>query len=80
MLKSHKPLIGSGLVECKYNDDYMFVSVDTTNSMAPEKVMKSNLKYFIQNLKTDTIIKAISYEDLKRLITDKSLDVIGVTK
>ena len=80
MTKNHKMIIDSGLVDCKYNDYYMFVSVDTTNSAMPKKVPKSNLKYFMQNLKTDTIIKAISYEDLKRLIKDKSLDDIDITK
>ena len=80
MMKNNKMIIDSGLVDCKYNNDYMFVSVDTTYSNYPNKVKKNNLKYFVQNLKTDTIIKKISYTDLQKIIKEKSLHDIDITK
>jgi len=80
MMKNNKMIIDSGLVDCKYNDSYMIVSIDTTYSMNPRKVNKKHLEYFIQNLKTDTIIKKISYTDLQKIIKEKSLDDIDITK
>ncbi|MCG7281610.1 hypothetical protein MHJ94_09935 [Chryseobacterium taklimakanense] len=73
--------IDSGVVDVKYNDNYLLVSVDTTYSMNPEKTDKKNLKYFIHDLKKDTIIKKISFIDLqKRIKKDKSLEDIDITK
>lgn len=73
--------IDSGIVDVKYNNNYLLVSVDTTYSMNPEKTDKRNLKYFIHNLKKDTIIKKISFADLQKLIKkDKSLEDIDITK
>ena len=73
--------IDSGVVDVKYNDYYLLVSVDTTYSMNPEKTDKRNLKYFIHDLKKDTIIKKISFVDLqKRIKKDKSLGDIDITK
>ncbi|MBB6369654.1 hypothetical protein [Chryseobacterium shigense] len=80
MMKNNMMIIDSGLVDCKYNDVYMLVSVDTTYSMNPHKVNKKNLKYFIQDLKKDTIIKKISYSDLQKIIKQKSLEEIDITK
>jgi len=80
LLKKNKLIIDSGLVECKYNNAYMLISVDTTYSMSPKEKDKKNLKYFIQNLKKDTIIKEISYTDLQKIIKEKSLKDIDVTK
>ncbi|MCQ9639359.1 hypothetical protein MP478_08125 [Chryseobacterium sp. WG14] len=79
LLKNNELIIDSGLVDCKYNDAYMLVSVDTTYSMKPEKKDKKNLKYFIQDLKKDTIIKKISYKDLQKIIKEKSLKDIDIT-
>ncbi|KMQ63645.1 hypothetical protein ACM40_02270 [Chryseobacterium sp. BLS98] len=79
LLKNNELIIDSGLVDCMYNDVYMLVSVDTTYSMNPEKKDKKNLKYFIQDLKKDTIIKKISYKDLKKIIKEKSLKNIDIT-
>lgn len=73
--------IDSGVVDVKHNDSYLLVSVDTTYSMNPGKIDKKNLKYFIHNLKKDTIIKKISFADLQKLIIeDKSLKDIDITK
>lgn len=73
--------IDSGVVDAKHNDNYLLVSVDTTYSMNPEKIDKINLKYFIHDLKRDTIIKKISFRDLQKLIKeDKSLEDIDITK
>lgn len=73
--------IDSGVVDVKYNDNYLLVSVDTTYSTNPEKTDKKNLKYFIHDLKKDTIIKKISFIDLeKRIKKDKSLEDIDITK
>lgn len=73
--------IDSGVVDARYNDNYLLISVDTTYSMNPEKIDKKNLKYFIHNLKRDTIIKKISFKDLQKLIKeDKTLEEINITK
>ncbi|MCJ7933839.1 MAG: hypothetical protein MUW56_09435 [Chryseobacterium sp.] len=80
LLKNNELIIDSGLVECKFKNDYLLISVDTTYSMNPEKVSKKKLKYFIQDLKKDTIIKRISFKDLSKIIKDKSLEDIDITK
>ena len=51
-LKNNELIIDSGLVECKFKNDYLLISVDTTYSMNPEKVSKKKLKYFIENKQT----------------------------
>lgn len=80
LLKNNELIIEKGLLDCKYNDDYMLVSVDTTYSMKPQEIKKSHLKYFIQNLKKDTIIKRICYRNLQKLIKERSLEDIDITK
>ncbi|QBO58398.1 hypothetical protein [Chryseobacterium salivictor] len=80
LIKNHKLIIDSGVVECKYSDDYLLVSVDTTYSMNPENVDKRNLKYLFQNFKKDTAIHSISYNSLKLMIKDKSLENIDITR
>lgn len=80
MLKNHEWVFEKGLADCKYDKDYMFVSVDTNNSNYPKEMEKSNLKYFIQDLKKDSVLKTISYKDLQNLIKEKSLDDIDITK
>jgi len=81
LIKNHKLIIDSGIVKCKYNDDYLLVSVDTTYSMNPDEIDKRNLQYFMQDLKRDTIIKKISFIDLQILIKkDNSIKDIDITK
>ncbi|KFF08096.1 hypothetical protein [Chryseobacterium luteum] len=80
LLKDNELIIDSGLVECKFKNDYLLVSVDTTYSMNPEKINKKNLKYFIQDFKKDNTIKRISYIDLQNIIKEKSLEEIDITK
>lgn len=80
LLKNNMLVIDSGLVECKYKNDFLLVSVDTTFSMVPKKVDKRILKYFIQNLKKDSSLKKISYKDLQRIIMIKSLEDINITE
>lgn len=72
--------IASGLVDCKYNDNFMLISVDTSYSMTPKSVEKHKLQYFIQDLKNHTIIKKTSYVDLQKVIKEKSLEDIDITK
>ncbi len=80
LLKDNELIIDSGLVDCKFKNDYLLVSVDTTYSMNPEKINKKNLKYFIQDLKKDNVLKQISYSDLQQMIKEKSLEEIDITK
>ncbi|UMQ44024.1 hypothetical protein MKS83_10035 [Chryseobacterium sp. Y16C] len=80
LLKDNELIIDSGLVECKFKNNYLLVSVDTTYSMNPEKLNKKNLKYFIQDIKTDNTIRKISYKDLQAIIKEKSLSDIDITK
>ncbi|MGG5209821.1 hypothetical protein ACQWU4_12790 [Chryseobacterium sp. MIQD13] len=80
MMKNNTMIIDSGLVDCKYNDAYLLISIDPTYSMTPKKVNKKDLKYFIQDLKKDTIIKNISYGDLQKIVKGKSLEDIDITK
>jgi hypothetical protein len=80
MNEGYELVIDSGVVDCSYNDDYLLVSIDTTYSMYPEKVEKSKLQYLIQDLKKDSILRDISYEDLKKLISEKSLQKIDISK
>ncbi|MEO4004071.1 hypothetical protein [Flavobacterium sp. CAU 1735] len=39
LMKNNELLINSGLVDCKYNEKYLLISVDTTYSMEPKKVI-----------------------------------------
>lgn len=79
--KSYKLTVKmDGVVDVKYNENYLLISVDTTYSMNPENIDKKTLKYFIHNLKRDTIIKKISYFDLRKIIKEKSLEDIDLTK
>lgn len=80
LMKNNKMLIDSGLVDCKYNEKYLLISVDTTYSMEPEKIRKSDLHYFLQDIVNDTIIKKVSYSDLRKIIKEKSLEDIDITK
>jgi len=80
LMKNNELIIDSGLVECKFKKDYLLISVDTTYSMHPEKLDKRNLKYFIQNIKKDSNIKKISYSTLQKIINEKSLNEIDITK
>jgi len=79
LIKNNEMLIDSGLVDCKYNERYLLISVDTTYSMEPRKLTKSSLQYFFQDIKNDTIIKIITYSELKKIIKEKSLDDIDIT-
>lgn len=79
LMKNNEMLIDSGLVDCKYNKKYLLISVDTTYSMEPKKVIKSKLQYFLQDIKNDTIIKKIAYSELKKIIKEKSLQDIDIT-
>ncbi len=72
-------LIDSGLVDCKYNEKYLLVSVDTTYSMEPRKIKKSSLQYYLQDIVNDTIIKKISYSELREIIKVESLEDIDIT-
>lgn len=80
LLRDNELIIDSGLVDCKFKNDYLLVSVDTTYSMNPEKINKENLKYFMQNFKKDKNLKKISYTDLQKIIKEKSLEDIDITK
>ena len=80
LLRDNELIIDSGLVDCKFKNDYLLISVDTTYSMSPEKVNKKNLKYLIQNIKTDNVVKKITYTNLQKIIKEKSLEDIDITK
>jgi len=80
LLKDNELIIDSGLVDCKFRNDYLLISVDTTYSMYPEKINKKNLKYLIQNIKTDNAVRNISYINLQKIIKAKSLQDIDITK
>ncbi|UTX47672.1 hypothetical protein [Chryseobacterium sp. MA9] len=80
LLKNNELIIDSGLVDCKFKNDYLLISMDTTYSMNPQKINKKNLKYFIQNIKKDTILKEISFTGLLKIIKEKSLEDINITK
>lgn len=67
--------IDSGVVDAQYNDNYILISVDPSYSMNPETIDKKNLKYFIHDLKKNTIVKKISFTDLQKMLKeDKSLN------
>lgn len=80
LLKNNELIIDSGLVDCKFKNDYLLISMDTTYSMNPQKINKKNLKYFIQDIKKDTILKEISFTGLLKIIKEKSLEDINITK
>ncbi|EKB60652.1 hypothetical protein HMPREF9700_00147 [Bergeyella zoohelcum CCUG 30536] len=80
LIKNNKLFIDSGMVDVKYNDTYLLVSVDTTYSMNPNSVNKRNLKYFIQDLKQDTILRSISYQKLQHIIEKEALSDLDITQ
>ena len=80
LMKNNKMLIDSGLVDCKYNEKYLLISVDTTYSMEPNKIRKNQLQYFSQDILNDTIIKKVTYSQLRKIIKEKSLEDIDITK
>lgn len=80
LLKNNDLVIDSGLVDCKFKNNYLLISVDTTYSMAPGKINKKDLKYFVQNIKQDSTIKNVSYDGIQKIIKEKSLEDIDITK
>lgn len=80
LLKNNDLVIDSGLVDCKFKKNYLLISVDTTYSITPDKINKKNLKYFVQNIKQDSTIKNVSYNNIQKVIKEKSLEDIDITK
>lgn len=80
LLKNNDLIIDSGLVDCKLKNNYLLISIDTTYSMTPDKINKKNLKYFVQNIKQDSTIKNVSYDGMQKIIKEKSLEDIDITK
>lgn len=62
MLRNHEIIIEGGVVDYSYNDAYIFFSVDETKSKDPLKTSKSLLKYYIHDIKKDTLYKSVRYQ------------------
>lgn len=80
VMKDNKLIIDSGAVDFKYNDNYVVFSVDTTYSLQPNEISKLNLKYYIYDVKKNLLIKNIDFIKFQKLIHEKSLEEIDITK
>ncbi len=80
IIRDNKMLIENGVVDFKYNDDYVVFSVDTTYSLEPEKVKKTQLKYYIHDVKKDILYRNINYKEFKKIIQKKKLEEIDLSK
>ncbi|WP_326981919.1 hypothetical protein VUJ46_17030 [Chryseobacterium sp. MYb264] len=80
IMKDNELIVDSGAVDFKYNDNYVAFSVDTTYSNKPQEISKSNLKYYLYDIKKDILNKEINIYEFRNLIKEKSLEDIDITK
>lgn len=76
IIKNNKPIIDSGVVDFKFNKDYIVFSVDTTFSNKQEKKV---LLYYIHDVKKDYLYKKMNMEVFKKFIKKNSLDDLDIT-
>lgn len=74
MLRNQEIIIEGGVVDYSYNDAYIFFSVDETKSKAPLKTPKSLLKYYIHDIKKDTLYKSVSYQVFNSFLNKNKID------
>jgi len=80
IMRNNKLVIDSGAVDFKYNKNYVVFSVDTTCSMKPQEINKSQLKYYLFEVKTNVLKENIKFDEFKTLVKEKSLEDIDITK
>jgi|GEM_PF-1256043 len=80
IMRNNKLVIDSGAVDFKYNKNYVVFSVDTTYSMKPQERNKSQLKYYLFDVKTNVLKENIKFDEFKMLVKEKSLEDIDITK
>jgi hypothetical protein len=74
MLRNHEMIIKGGVVDYSYNYDYVFFSADDTKSTDPLKISKSLLKYYIHDIKKDTLYKSVSYQVFNSFLNKNKID------
>lgn len=74
VIRDNKLVIDSGAVRASFNDDFIFFSEDTTYSMEPKKVSKKILRYYIHDIKKDTLSKPLSYNYFKNFIAKNKIE------
>lgn len=74
VLRDNEAVIDSGAVSASFNDDYIFFSEDTSYSMEPKKVSKKLLRYYIHNIKKDTLSKPLNYKFFSEFIRKNKID------
>lgn len=80
IMRNNELVIDSGAVDFKYNKNYVVFSVDTTYSIKPQEINKSQLKYYLFEVKTNVLKENIKFDEFKMLVKEKSLDDINITK
>ncbi|UZT99391.1 hypothetical protein ODZ84_07460 [Chryseobacterium fluminis] len=80
IMRNNELVIDSGAVDFKYNKNYVVFSVDTTYSMKPQEINKSQLKYYLFDVKTNVLKENIKFDEFKTLVKEKSLEDIDITK
>lgn len=76
VIKNNKTIIDSGVVNFKFNKDYIVFSVDTTFS---NKQNKEVLLYYIHDIKKDHLYRNMNMKEFKKIIKKNSLDDLDIT-
>ncbi|HEX8577643.1 MAG TPA: hypothetical protein VF677_15255 [Flavobacterium sp.] len=74
VLRENEAVIDSGAVDFRYNDKFIFFSVDTTYSMEPKKIAKEKLIYYVHNIQKDTFSKPLKYSFIKKFISRNKIE------
>lgn len=78
ILRNNLSVIDSGVVDCKFNSNFIVFAVDTTYSMDPLNVPKENLQYYIHNVSRDSLSEPLnlnSFRKMLNLLDDDDLDL-----
>lgn len=74
IVRDNQFILDSGAVSASFNDKYIFFSEDTTYSMEPKKVSKKILRYYICDIKKDTLSKPLDYNYFKKFIYQNKIN------
>ncbi|WP_026704589.1 hypothetical protein [Flavobacterium soli] len=74
ILRNNELIIHKGVVEYSFTDNYIFFSVDSTNSKEPKKVSTKLLSYYIHDIKKDTLSRPLNYKFFNEFIKENKVD------
>lgn len=80
VMQNNKLIIDSGAVDFKFNKDFIVFSKDTTYSMNPSKIKKSDLIYYIYDVKKNILYREMTINEFKRIINNKDFENLDISK